>query len=398
MTSSPSLTSPASLALGGFALVVALMLGAAPAVAEVVTYDVRGRGDDRAADPRTQALDAAFAAAITEAVADLAGAGARVKAADVEREILRRARRFVASFQVRSQAVDGGAIELDVAVRVDLDKLRARLVELGVVLLPRSSGPAPEPRGAPKPTATVLLRVLGAGPLAATFGASASDQVPGAARVAETLTAAGFAPVPATAAGPPPGSEHDLPLDDTSARALAGDVHADLVLIMGVAVGDLGPVRGVPLRAVPATARLRVLDVKSSAVVDDVTVVSGAWGTDERLPRVAAEAAAAAAASAAWPARRSSPTVGGGGAITAARGVTIRVRGDRPWPAATAIRAQLVGAPGAVRVTWAGVGVDQVALAVVGMTAAKVAGQIKTTDGVAARVEVDGDVVDVVLP
>jgi hypothetical protein len=50
------------------------------------------------------------------------------------------------------------------------------------------------------------------------------------------------------------------------------------------------------------------------------------------------------------------------------------------------------------RVTWAGVGARQVALAVIGPTAVKVAGQVKTADGVAARVAVDGDVVEVVLP
>ena len=152
---------PTLIRLAVAALVVA-MLGVGPAVAEVVTYEARGRADDSAADPRTQALDIAFAAAITEAVADLAGAGARTKAAEVDREIIKRARRFVASFQVKSQSSGGGDLELEVAVRVDLDKLRARLGELGVPLKPRDPiAPVDPSRGQKK--ATVLLRVIGAG-------------------------------------------------------------------------------------------------------------------------------------------------------------------------------------------------------------------------------------------
>ncbi len=364
--------------------------------AEVVTYETRGRADEGAADPRTQALDVAFAAAVTEAVADLAGPAARVRAAEVDREIIKRARRYVASFQVRAQTTDGGRLELEVAVRVDLDKVRTRLVELGVALRSRDVDPAATaPRAR---TATVLLRVTGAGPPAASFGAAASTDVPGLARLGEALASAGFAAVPASAAGPAPGSERELPVDDAGARALAGDVRADVVVIVGVQVGEVGPVRGVPLRAAPATARLRVLDVKTGAVLDDVTVASGAWGTDERLVRVAAEAATAAAASAAWARRAPAPAPAGPGAITAAAGITVRVTGEQPWAAATAIRARLTGAPGVSRVTWAGVGDGEVALAVVGATAAKVAGQIKTADGVAGRVTVAGDVVEVALP
>ncbi|HUQ05434.1 MAG TPA: hypothetical protein VM261_23190 [Kofleriaceae bacterium] len=378
------------------ALVVLLAVAARPAAAQVVTYEARGRADDTAADPRTQALDVAFAGAVTEAVADLAGAGARAKAAEVDREIIKRARRFVASFQVKSQSADRGSLELEVAVRIDVDKVRARLVELGVPLKPRDPGTVPvTSHGATGKTATILLRVVGAGPLAATFGAAASPDVPGVARISEALTAAGYTVVPASAAGPPPGPENELPVDDTGARALGADAKATIAVIAGVNVGEAGPVRGLPLRAIPASARLRVVDIASGKVLEDVTLASGAWGTDERLPRVAAEAAAAAVASSAWQ-PRGTTVIGSGATITAGRGITVRVRGDKAWSAASSIRAQLGTAPGVERVTWAGVGGDQVALAVAGPTAAKIAGQIKTS-GVLARVDVDDDVVDVVL-
>jgi len=377
------------------AILVLLALAATPAAAEVVTYDARGRADDSAADPRTQALDAAFAAAITEAVADLAGAGARAKAADVDRELIKRARRYVASFQVKAQSADGGTLELEVAVRVDLDKVRAKLGEIGVALKPAEAGKPPVTSHGGK-TATILLRVVGAGPVSATFGSAANPDVPGVARIAEALTAAGYTVVPASAAGPPPGADNDLPVDDTGARALGADAKATIAVIVGIHVGDAGPVRGLPLRAVPASARLRSVDIASGRVIEDVTLGSGAWGTDERLPAVAAEAAAAAVASAAWSPRRGA-VVGPAAPITAARGVTVRVRGDKAWTAASAIRTQLGTAPGVERVTWAGVGGDLVALAVAGLTPAKIAGQIKTTSGVTARVDVNGDVIDVEL-
>ena len=383
---------------GSILVVLAVLsaLAVRPAAAEVVTYDARGRADDSAADPRTQALDVAFAAAVTEAVADLAGAAARTRAVDVDREIIKRARRYVASFQVKTQSSDRGTLELEVAVRVDLDKVRGQLGALGVPLKPRDPGAPVTSHGAGGKSATILLRVTGAGPLSATFGAAAGPDVPGAERIAEALAVAGYRVVPASAAGPPPGPEHELPVDDTGARALGADARATIAVVVGVQVGAPGPVRGLPLRAVPANARLRAVDITTGTVLDDVKLASGAWGTDERLPRVAAEAVAAAVANAAWP-PRGEPVAGASAPITAARGVTVRVRGDKAWAAASAIRAQLAGAPGIARVTWAGVGGAEVALAVAGTTAAKVAGQVRTTSGVSGRVAVDGEIVDVEL-
>jgi hypothetical protein len=84
-----------------------------------------------------------------------------------------------------------------------------------------------------------------------------------------------------------------------------------------------------------------------------------------------------------------------GPGITAIRGITVRVRGEQPWAMAQAIRTRLAAAPGVERVTWAGLGSDQVVLGVTGLGAAKVAGQIRTTEGMTARVDVDGDIVEV---
>ncbi len=372
---------------------------AGPAVAEdVFTYDARGAAEEAGPDARTRALDAAFASAVTEAVADLAGAAARPKAAEIEREILRRARRFVASFQVKGQTSVGGRLELEVAVRVDRDKLRARLTELGVALR-AVEATRPEPPAPGRKRAALLLRVVGAGPTTATFGAAASLDTPGLHGIAEALDRVGFAVVPPPGAGPAPGDDGALPVDDGGARALAGDVKAQIAVVVGIRVGALGPVRGAPLTAAPAEAHLRVLDVATGAVLAEATIASGAWGRGERVPLAAVEAAAAAIAAAAWPVGAAAPVrgVGDGPVLAARKGVTVRIRGARAWPAAAALKAHLAGAPGVERVTYAAVAADQVALAVVGPTPARVAGTVRTADGLDARVAVDGGAVEVLL-
>ena len=388
-------------ALLGLVAAGALVAGAAPAAAEdVATYDARGGADEAGGDARTRALDAAFASAVTEAVAELAGAAARARQADIEREILRRARRFVASFQVKGQTSVGGRLELEVAVRVDRDKLRARLTELGVATRATPPPPPAPPVAAGKAKAALLLRVVGAGPTYATFGAAASLDTPGLHVVAAALDRAGFAVVPPPGAGPAPGDGGALPVDDDGARALAGSVKAQVAVVVGIRVGALGPVRGVPIAAAPSEAHLRVIDVATGAVLAQATIGAGAWGRGERVPLAAVDAAAAAISAAAWPEAGApparTPTVEGP-AVTARQGVTVRIRGARAWPAAAALKAQLAGAPGVERVLYAGVGAEQVALAVIGSTASRIAGVVRTVPGVDARVAVDGGAVEVLL-
>ena len=371
---------------------------ATPAAADdVVTYQAEGSAATTDSDARTHALDVAFAAAVTEAVADLAGTAARAQADAVDREIIRRARRFVASFSVTDQRSTGADLILDVAVKVDRDKLRVRLGELGVVLAVTPTSPTP-PRVARR-RATVLLRVTGLGRPLSTFGSAATADVPGLAAVGVALDRAGFAVVSSSAAGPAPADDGGLPVDDSGARALAADARADVAVVVGIAVGDAGPVRGVPTWAAPATAQVRVLDVATGAVLSEARLATGAVGKAdrERLPVAAAEAAAAAVITAGLSLAppRAAPIVDGP-PIAAARGVTVRIRGAAPWPTVTAIRARLASAPGDARVTFAGVARGQVALAVEGLSAARIAGHLRTADDLDVAIEVSDDTVEIV--
>src|SRR5215207_4554816 len=90
--------------------VLALVAAAGPAAAEdVATYETAGAADAAAADARTRALDVAFAAAVRAAVADVVPADELGRRRDeLERQIVARARLWVASFKVVNQSSEGG--------------------------------------------------------------------------------------------------------------------------------------------------------------------------------------------------------------------------------------------------------------------------------------------------
>lgn len=390
----------ASAARWGALALAAAALTAGPARADdVVPYQAEGSAPADDAEARTRAVDAAFAAAVTEAVADLAGPGARGQAAAIEREIIHRARRYVGGFSVLDQRTAGSELVLQVKVKVDRDKLRAKLTELGVALLAAPTAPV-APRVARR-RATVLMQVTGLGRPLATFGAAATEDVPGREAIGLTLDRAGYLVVSASAAGPAPDDAVGLPVDDTGARALAADAKADVAVVVGIGVGEAGPVRGLASWAAPATAQVRVLDVATGEVLTQATLASGAVGRAdrERLPVEAAQAAAGAVVAAglgidggAAPA----PVVADSPALTAARGVSVRIRGAAPWPAVAAVRARLATAPGEPRVTFAGLARGQVVLAVDGLTAARIAGHLRTADGLDAAIRAEGDAVEIV--
>lgn len=377
---------------GGVAGLALLALVAA-AHADVVTYPSHGSAATADADARTRALDAAFASAVTEAVADLAGKNARAQAAAVDREIVRRARRFVASFAVTSEHPGADRLEVDVDVRIDRDKVRTRLLELGVVLAdaaPVEPGPpAIQPRAA-----TLLYRVTGVAGVQASFGVAAATDLPGVDELAAALARGGYRAVAASAAGPAPDADGELPVDDDSARALAADVQAEAALVIGVAVGAPGPVRGTPLTATPVRAWLRLVEVGGGAAPIAAAVSTAAWGNGEPLALAAATKASRALAARAFGAAAPRVDVAAGPPLVASKGVTVRVVGPGAWQAAALVRADLAAAPGATAVGVAGVGADTVALAVDGLAVDKAASIAKATPGFSAKTKViDGVVV-----
>ncbi|HET9627525.1 MAG TPA: hypothetical protein VFP84_39485, partial [Kofleriaceae bacterium] len=210
--------------------VAALAALAAPSRAhaeDIAAYQADGEADAAAADARVTALDEAFGKAVGQAVGELLDADTRRQSKSViDRELIGHARLWIATFKVVKEAVVDDRKQVQVSVRVDRDKLRARLAELNIASK-TGDGPA----------VTVLLRVATPDAVHATFGRGADKDVPGLAGLTSALRRASFTVKRAPATGPAARPDGELPIGDDAADALAADAKADLVAIAGVQVG-----------------------------------------------------------------------------------------------------------------------------------------------------------------
>ena len=282
------------------------MLAAATAHAEdVVAYQAEGDAPAIGADPRTAALDDAFAHATASALADLVPPDAlAAHKADLDREIIQHARLWVVKFSVTRDQTDADRRELSVSVKIDRDRLRAKLQQLGV---PVQDATAVPDAAAATHTAAILLRVTTPDGAHANFGASAEPDVPGLAALTAAAHDAGFAIRSVTAVGPPAGSGNPgdgqltAMLDDQSAATLAADAKAELALVAGVTVGPPVPVRGQPATAQLVTAHVRLIDARQHQALGQGAATTAALG-DGTLATAAGAAVMAAAADALPPA------------------------------------------------------------------------------------------------
>ena len=280
-----------------------LVLAAASAHADIVDKSVVGLSQTSAADSRVSALDDAFATALRSAVSDILTAkDVTAGRAIIDREIIAHARRFVASFKVTS---DDSATprHLAVVVHIDRDKLNERLLELGLA----QQAAAAKAQVAPAPAALVesrvllLLRAVTPAGLFANYGTTAVASVPGSAMFDVLLHHPGMRAVVAPASGPAAHAGGELPLDDESARALAGEVKADVAVIVGASAERASQVRGARVHAAIGHTRIRVIDAHDGTVKLDVSAAAGGYGSDDdsaiatvALDRAAADAVAAA--------------------------------------------------------------------------------------------------------
>ncbi|MBK7534175.1 MAG: hypothetical protein IPI49_02165 [Myxococcales bacterium] len=285
-------------------LIASLATQAQAQAGDVKTYDVTGEADAGASDPRAVAVDDAFAEATKDAVEDLLTRAQRTEhRATLSKEIIGRARRWVASYKVATDETAAGRRTLTVTVRINLQALRARLVELQILDgAAADSGDGAKPAGEPDDgpvaqpepsasrnsrwsgrTATLLLRSKRGTRAAATFGAAAERSVPGASAATAVMAERGLVVKPAALVGPAPRRDGELPLADESARALATESRAELAVLVGAQLSDRQAVRGVATPMILARATARVV----AAGKDDVegegqgTAVVAA-GEDER--------------------------------------------------------------------------------------------------------------------
>ena len=258
--------------------------------ADIVDKSVVGASQPGAADARVSALDDAFATALRAAVDDALDAKIRsANKATIDRELVEHARRFVASFKVTA---DDSATprHLTVLVHIDRDKLNARLLELGLAQ-PTAAKAAAAPAAESK--FAVLMRATTPAGLFATYRTAAVTDVPGGAMVTAALRHAGVRLVNAPASGPAAHAGGELPLDDDSARALAGDAKADTAVIVGASVDAATSVRGTLAHAATGRAHVRIIDARDGAVQADVASTAGAYaaGDDKSIAALALDRA-----------------------------------------------------------------------------------------------------------
>ena len=277
-------------------LIVVMVAIAAPASAqEVIGYEAEGDAPTTATEPRVAALDDAFSRATGAAVNDLVTGDVRTAhKGEIDREIVGHARLWIVAFTVSKDETNDERRQLSVSVRIDRDKIRARLGELNIAT--RGAVGSPTGANAPRiPTVTILLRVANRTAVHADYGETAENDVPGLISLANAFRAAGIAVRRAPATGPAARAQGELPLDDSEADALAGAAKAEQAAIVGVTVGPALPVRGVAAPAVLVTAHVKRYDTKDHRTLGQGTGVSAARGDDPGLVTYAIERAVLAA-------------------------------------------------------------------------------------------------------
>ena len=334
-------------------VVAGLVGGSASARAEdVVAYQADGDADAGAADARVEALDEAFVKAVSQALGDLLDPEVRKQNKPVlDRELLGHARLWVAKFTVTKESVADDRKQLSVSVRVDRDKVRARLGELNIAL--KADGEAPAPNAQ---TVTVLLRVATPEGVHATYGAAAEKDVAGLAALSGALRRANLVIKRASAAGPPAKAGGELPVDDDTAEALAAEAKADLVAIAGVAIGPPVPLRGVDASGVLVTAHVRLVDRKAHKAIGQGAVVTAARATDPGIVAYAIDRALLAAMADVLPQRAQKLAEvqefrGDDKPIGEPGIVLVRLARSTPWGMVQAEIKHLIGARGVSKAT-----------------------------------------------
>jgi len=322
----------------------------APPAGDLAAYEVEGDADAGGSDPRVAALDEAFGRAVGLAVKDLVDAEVRkANKAALDKEIVGRARLWVARFTVSKDETADGRRQLTVTVRVDRDKMRARLGELKIpVVAVQAPTPPPEQGGR---GAVLLLRVMGGDGTHASYGPTGDKDAPGLGALAATLRTAGYAIRRSPASGTVR-LDGDWPLGDGDAEGLANEAKAEAAAVASVTIGGQVTVRGVATTALLVGARVRI--VEKGKKLGEGVAVAAARGAEPAVVAAAIDRALVAAATDALPsAAAPRPTPGGfTGADTPIPEpgvVLVRLPPKTPWGLVAAELKYLAGAKGITR-------------------------------------------------
>jgi Holliday junction resolvase len=320
------------------------MMAATPASAEdIVAYQAEGDAPASATDPRVMALDEAFARAVSSALVDLVDGNVRTaRKGELDKEIVTRARLWVAKYSVTKDETVDDRRELTVSVRVDRDKIRAKLGELRIAIKEATQAAVqPDAQPAAK-TITILLRLVTPSATRAAYGATADPNAPGVSALTTLLRGAGFAVRRAPASGDPSST-----LSDDEAAVLANEAKAENVAVASVTVGEPVPVRGLPTTAALVSAELRVLD-KAKKVMGQASAQAAAKGDELGYAIDRALVAAAADVLPPTPTKLSAAAAYQGDDTPIAEPgiVLVRLPAKTPWALVLAEQKYLAGAKG----------------------------------------------------
>jgi hypothetical protein len=377
---------------------VALLAASAPTaasgdvIAESVAVEVSGeaRLGSRA---RSQALDRAFVAAVDQVLGHLITAETRAaREGDVEREILRRARRYVDSFRVIDEREAGGRLLIKAQVRVVQRQLVETLDELAIERYRARAQDAPEFREQGRPKVVVLLAATDGESTSATFGTRGGDGGPAGRRLVAELADRGFEVVEASGESVPVSREvpDGLLLSDEVAADLAARLGAGGAFVVGLEAAPAKPIRATRLHGAESRASLRVVDASGSRLVTRADARGAGYGEsqDEALARAAEDAAiramgeVAAEVASYWP-----PPA------RAADALTVTIRGAASWAPIQSIAERIVGMPGVDGVAPLGFDRGHVVLAVsTNLGVDRIAAAARTADlgGIRIRTQARG--------
>jgi hypothetical protein len=305
-------------------------------------------------DRRVVAIDRAFGEAIRKSVDKLVPPLVRGRhKADIRDKILRRARLYVARYQVRDEGDDGDEFRVVVDVWVAMGELRDALIGLGVELDEPPPKPAAGTRASaragaavrPRPRLVLLVVANVDGVGHATFGRQGGDGGEVGRALQRELGEYGFDVVGAAGAAVSVSETagDSLPITDAAAEELARSVGAGGAVIVGAEVHADGKIRGTRLRGARGAASIRVVDTSESAVIGKASVYAAAYAdsssaaVDDSAGRLgrAALAAVAGEVERHWPA----------GAVTGA-GVVVEITGAETWTPVRQVMAALKRAAG----------------------------------------------------
>lgn len=334
----------------GVFLVMMLALASAPASADdMVTYEAEGDAPVAGVNPRGAAIDDAFSRAVQSALADVVAPDVRTTNKGlIDREIIGHARLWIARFSVTKDDTNEDRRQLTVSVRIDRDKLRARLDELKIATK-GGGGDVGAPGtndGSGQKTVTILLRTRSSKGSFASYGKGADRDTFGLAGLTTLLRTNGMAVRRAPESGNI--GDGDLPISDADADGVAEAAKADFIAIAGVTVGDAVPVRGKPSDAVLVTAHLRLVDRKAHQMLGQGMAITAGPADDRKYAIDRALAAAAADVLPPQPTKlaQAGAFTGDDTPLAEPGVVLVRLSPKTPYPMVAAEQRYLAGAKG----------------------------------------------------